>query len=293
MADAEHTRSFWTTLPGILTGIAGVIAAITGLVVALFATDILGGSTPSSTPIPAAVPTPISSSTIAYVLEVIADPPEAADRFIVNPRANSQGGYSPGTTVTIDVIPKSGWHIKNWVGPVYDEAGERAKINMNASQTVVARLVRAAPAPTPTPTLTPPPTPAATPTLTPTRTPTPTPPPLPSPTPTATATPRPIPTPTPFAPDISGSWNLDPDYFIDFDFARISANSYIFEVFDTIGDKLIEGTATQVGTNLSLRGTTVTGESFSAGLAIESDSFMQGTLFDAFGNPLGFLSLSR
>jgi hypothetical protein len=108
MADAGHTKSFWTTLPGILTGITGVIAAVTGLVGGLYATGIIGGSTPTSTPIPAAAPTPISPATIEYELEIIADPREAAD-FLVNPRPNPQGRYPAGTTVTVDVLPKTGW----------------------------------------------------------------------------------------------------------------------------------------------------------------------------------------
>lgn len=58
MADAGNSKSFWTTLPGILTGIAGVIIAISGLIGGLYAGGILGNSTP----------------TITYELEVIVDP---------------------------------------------------------------------------------------------------------------------------------------------------------------------------------------------------------------------------
>jgi hypothetical protein len=35
MADQEKPRSFWTTLPGILTGVAGLLTAVTGLIVAI------------------------------------------------------------------------------------------------------------------------------------------------------------------------------------------------------------------------------------------------------------------
>ena len=51
-------RSWWTTLPGILTGIAGLITAVTGLLVALSALGVFGapddGSSPTAVDPPAA-----------------------------------------------------------------------------------------------------------------------------------------------------------------------------------------------------------------------------------------------
>ena len=39
MTEPEHRQSFWTTVPGILTGLAALITAVTGLVVGLSRTD--------------------------------------------------------------------------------------------------------------------------------------------------------------------------------------------------------------------------------------------------------------
>lgn len=94
-------------------------------------------------PTPTPTPTPI---TITHVLEIIADPRDAAD-VLLNPRPISGGRYVHGRTVTIDVLPKEGWQVDLWVGPVYEEVGLTAKIDMNSSQTVLIRLVRLETAP--------------------------------------------------------------------------------------------------------------------------------------------------
>ena len=39
------------------------------------------------------------------------------------------------------VVPNKGWEVEQWAGPVHDEAGVSAKINMTSSQTVLIRLV--------------------------------------------------------------------------------------------------------------------------------------------------------
>ena len=77
----------------------------------------------------------------SHVLEVIADPPEAAE-FLLNPRADPQGRYPAGTRVTIDVLAEEGWEIDRWVGPVRDIVAESAKIDMDASQSVLVRFRR-------------------------------------------------------------------------------------------------------------------------------------------------------
>ena len=60
-------------------------------------------------------------------------------------------------------MPKVGWQVDEWVGPVYGIAGKTAKINMTSNQTVIIRMVRfetalqspvpVPPTPTPIPTL--------------------------------------------------------------------------------------------------------------------------------------------
>ena len=39
------------------------------------------------------------------------------------------------------VVPNKGWEVEQWAGPVHDEAGVSAKINMTSSQNVLIRLV--------------------------------------------------------------------------------------------------------------------------------------------------------
>lgn len=46
----ETNKSFWTTLPGILTGIAAVITAIGGIIIALQAAGLIGGNTTDNVP---------------------------------------------------------------------------------------------------------------------------------------------------------------------------------------------------------------------------------------------------
>ncbi|MEL7039868.1 MAG: hypothetical protein AAFO04_30370, partial [Cyanobacteria bacterium J06592_8] len=47
---SENSSSFWTTLPGILTGITGVIGAVTALILGLQEVGLIGqNSTPTST----------------------------------------------------------------------------------------------------------------------------------------------------------------------------------------------------------------------------------------------------
>ena len=77
---------------------------------------------------------------ITHVLEVIADPSDAAD-VLLNPTPIDGGRYVHGRTVIIDVLPKKGWQVDEWAGPVYEEVGVSAKIDMNSSQTVIIRLV--------------------------------------------------------------------------------------------------------------------------------------------------------
>ena len=64
-------------------------------------------------------PTPPQAT---YELEIVVEPIEAAG-YILNPRPDSQGAYTAGTTVTIDVLPKAGWQIDKWAGPAYDVGG--------------------------------------------------------------------------------------------------------------------------------------------------------------------------
>jgi hypothetical protein len=62
MGDKKGEKSFWATMPGILTGIAGVITAIATLITVLYAVGILGSS---STPTPISQGQPADTPTLA------------------------------------------------------------------------------------------------------------------------------------------------------------------------------------------------------------------------------------
>jgi len=145
---------------------------------------------PTLTPPP--TPTPTRTS-ITLELEVKSNPREAAD-IVLNPKPIPGGRYLRGRTVTINVLPKEGWLVDEWVGPVYGKAGKTAEINMTSNQTVIIRMVRfetALQSPVPVP-----PTPTLIPTLPTSVPPTPTSEPAPAPRPTPTLRVRAAPAPT-------------------------------------------------------------------------------------------------
>jgi len=138
-------------------------------------------------------PTQLSTATpvpfLARQLDVKIDPKEAAT-YLLNPNPLGKDGYPQGMVVTIDILPKRGWWVDKWVGPVYNIDGTTAQIQMDSSKAVAVRLKATTlltVTPTPGPTVTPTPGPTVTPTPGPTVTPTPGP----------TVTPRPTATPQP------------------------------------------------------------------------------------------------
>jgi hypothetical protein len=98
--------------------------------------------------LPSATPVPF----LARQLDVKIEPKDAAT-FKVIPSPSGMGGYSQGTGVTIYILPKQGWQVEEWVGPVFNIYGNRAKIQMDSSRTVAIRMKRAPPTPRPTATL--------------------------------------------------------------------------------------------------------------------------------------------
>ena len=85
-------------------------------------------------------------------LDVRIDPKDSAT-FKVIPSPSGTGSYSQGTVVTIYMLPKKGWQVAEWVGPVFNIYDNRAKIQMDSSRTVAIRMKRAPPTPRPTATL--------------------------------------------------------------------------------------------------------------------------------------------
>ena len=111
---------------------------------------------PTAIPVPAGTPVPF----LARQLDVKINPKESAV-IQLNPSPLSNGGYSQGKVVTIDILPKQGWQIDKWVGPVYNIGGTTAQIKMDYSQAVAVRLkptTRPTPTPTTVPTTSPNPT---------------------------------------------------------------------------------------------------------------------------------------
>ena len=104
---------------------------------------------------PAATRTPFSFSFSAAVLDMRIEPKDAAE-FILNPTPLGEDGYPRGMTVTIEVLPKEGWRVDHWAGPVLDVAGNVAEITMRSSHTVVARMKPFSPMATPKDTSKPP-----------------------------------------------------------------------------------------------------------------------------------------
>ena len=92
--------------------------------------------------------------------------PKESATFLLNPSPLGKGGYPQGMIVTIAILPKEGWEVDSWVGPVYNIDGTTAQIEMDSSQSVAVRLISTAP-PTTTPTLVPTVTPTLAPTVTP------------------------------------------------------------------------------------------------------------------------------
>ena len=97
-----------------------------------------------ASPIPSPTDTPLAN--LAFKLDVKIDPKNAAE-FILNPTPLGEDGYPQGMVVTIEVLPQEGWRVDDWAGPVFDVAGNVAKITMGSSHTVVASMKRTTPPP--------------------------------------------------------------------------------------------------------------------------------------------------
>lgn len=79
--------------------------------------------------------------TITHELEVLLDPVEAGN-YLLNPKPLEQGDYVSGRTVIIDILPKEGWKVSEWVGPVHDVSGKTEQVTMDSHKTVIIRMER-------------------------------------------------------------------------------------------------------------------------------------------------------
>ena len=119
----DRTRSWWRTLPGVLTAIAGVVTAVTGLVVALSQVGLLGGgddarkppasarevATSATTPA-AGAPRPVTRQTFRVFKDDKGKPVPTGlrvgdgDRFIIS----ASGSIWSGVVFTSETGPQ-GW----------------------------------------------------------------------------------------------------------------------------------------------------------------------------------------
>ena len=108
------------------------------LAAAAFSMGCGSSSDSGATPVPTQTPL---QAVITHELDVIVQPPESGI-VLLNPKPIGEREYVAGRTVSIDVLPKPGWEVDEWVGPVWGVAGRSAKINMTLSRSVIVSLVR-------------------------------------------------------------------------------------------------------------------------------------------------------
>ena len=57
---SENKRSFWSSVPGLVTGLAGLLTGIVGLVTVLIQLNVIGGDSSSDTPAASVAPTTVA-----------------------------------------------------------------------------------------------------------------------------------------------------------------------------------------------------------------------------------------
>lgn len=61
----SEKKSFWSTVPGLVTGLTGLLTAVVGLVTVLMQLDVIGGDSSSPAPAPAGVTTTVAGGLTA------------------------------------------------------------------------------------------------------------------------------------------------------------------------------------------------------------------------------------
>ncbi len=112
----NEKKSFWTTLPGILTGIAMVISAIGGLIGGLYATGIMDGKTDEG-----------GEFTVIISVE---------GKGTTNPSPGTHT-YDKGTQVPINALPDSDWEFDYWSGAI-SETSRTITVTMDADKSITA-----------------------------------------------------------------------------------------------------------------------------------------------------------
>ena len=74
-------------------------------------------------------------------LSLIIEPPEAAvPLFNPTPLSDDNVSFIFGEVVTINLIPKEGWEIIEWIGPVESRGRNQGQITMTSSQSIGVKL---------------------------------------------------------------------------------------------------------------------------------------------------------
>jgi hypothetical protein len=109
MSDDENTKSWWQTLPGVITGLAAVITALAALVAAIHETGWLSGHSSSPTAKPAA---PVAPSQKQEPVATSQSLPPHASRSVTLPamrdyKLGGQGGQATFTLLGAEVSART------------------------------------------------------------------------------------------------------------------------------------------------------------------------------------------
>jgi hypothetical protein len=128
--DGEKKSGFWTTLPGILTGVAALVTAIGGLALGLYQYGVLGAKRGNAAPTTISTTTPERASTEASSGQL--------QRPIPNP-VPSTGGKNPATVV---VTASDGTVTTLFAGNFRQTAQYDAQLHLLSGQAIAFGNIR-------------------------------------------------------------------------------------------------------------------------------------------------------
>jgi len=121
-SNPSGAKSFWSTLPGVLTAVGGIIAGTAALLTALVSAGVLGGK-PTATPVPVVTATAAAPSATAFVLEPTAPTSAITPQVTVTALASA----TPLATVPVaasDVLMADDFSDRhnNWFSEVTEQS---------------------------------------------------------------------------------------------------------------------------------------------------------------------------
>ena len=121
-SNPSGAKSFWSTLPGVLTAVGGIIAGTAALLTALVSAGVLGGK-PTATPVPVVTATAVPPTATAFLLE-----PTAPTGAITPPvTVTSLASAAPSATAPVaasDVLMADDFSDlhNNWLSEVTEQS---------------------------------------------------------------------------------------------------------------------------------------------------------------------------